>query len=111
MLSSVICFEDKERSELRKGDTGSRGPQGNVGAQGATGPQGATGSTGAVCFGTSSTPLQIPAIGYITNLNLQPNLAFTPMQTVIAYSNLTNDYMIDDYVEGDTGTYFIGQIE
>jgi hypothetical protein len=33
------------------------------------------------------------------------------MQTVIAYSNLTNDYMIDDYVEGDTGTYFIGQIE
>lgn len=96
---------------LGVGATGPQGPTGADGGIGATGSQGATGSTGAVSFGTSSTPLQIPAIGYVTSLNLQPNLAFTPMQTVIAYSNLTDNYMVDDYIEGDTGTYFIGQIE
>ena len=87
------------------GPTGATGPQGFPGIQGEIGP------TGPAYFGTSSTPLQIPSIGYIANLNLQPNLAFTPMQTVIAYSNLLQNYMIDDYVDGDDSRYFTGQVD
>jgi hypothetical protein len=122
------------------GPTGATGPQGFPGIEGATGPTGSTGTitkikiytggptgatgpqgfpgiegpigpTGPAYFGTSSTPLQIPTIGYVANLNLQPNLAFTPMQTVIAYSNLLENYMIDDYVEGDDSRYFTGQVD
>jgi hypothetical protein len=122
------------------GPTGATGPQGFPGIEGATGPTGSTGTitkikiytggptgatgpqgfpgiegpigpTGPAYFGTSSTPLQIPDIGYIANLNLQPNLAFTPMQTVIAYSNLLENYMIDDYVEGNDSRYFTGQVD
>jgi len=87
------------------GPTGATGPQGFPGIQGEIGP------TGPAYFGTSSTPLQIPNVGYVANLNLQPNLAFTPMQTVIAYSNLLQNYMIDDYVEGDDSRYFTGQVD
>ena len=122
------------------GPTGATGPQGFPGIEGATGPTGSTGTitkikiytggptgatgpqgfpgiegplgpTGPAYFGTSSTPLQIPTIGYVANLNLQPNLAFTPMQTVIAYSNLLENYMIDDYVEGNDSRYFTGQVD
>jgi hypothetical protein len=99
--------------------TSSTGPQGNTGPQGFqgyTGPQGFQGYTGPQGLAdrysaTSSTPLQIPEAGYIANLVTQTSLAYTPGQSVLIYNTLTENYMDDDYVEGDSSISFIGQID
>jgi hypothetical protein len=82
---------------------------GQIGPQGAgtTGPQGLADRYSA----TSSTPLQIPEAGYIANLVTQTSLAYTPGQSVFIYNTLTENYMDDDYVEGDSSISFIGQID
>jgi hypothetical protein len=76
-------------------------------AQGATGPQGFADRYSA----TSSTPLQVPDAGYVANLVTQTSLAYTPGQSVLVYNTLTENYMIDDYVEGDSSISFIGLVD
>jgi hypothetical protein len=82
---------------------GQIGPQG----AGATGPQGFADRYSA----TSSTPLQVPDVGYVANLVTQTSLAYTPGQSVLVYNTLTENYMEDDYVEEDSSILFIGQID
>jgi hypothetical protein len=116
------------------GATGATGPQGipgpigptgasgsitsvyitTPGATGATGPQGIpgpVGEAGTKFLGTSSTPLQIPLEGYVVTLDTQLSLGFTPMQTVLVYNGLYDNYLVDDYTEGSSATYFSGQID
>lgn len=88
------------------------GKNGIIGIDGATGSVGATGSADRYT-GTSSTPLQVPALEQYVTLQTQPNLSFTVLQDVIAVG-LTAAYVfeyVDDYVEGDTAKYFIGQVD
>ena len=102
-----------------QGYTGPQGFQGYTGPQGFqgyTGPQGFQGYTGPQGLAdkysaTSSTPLQVPDAGYIANLVTQTSLAYTPGQTVLVYNTLTENYMIDDYVEGDSSIAFIAQVD
>jgi hypothetical protein len=82
---------------------GQIGPQG----AGATGPQGLADRYSA----TSSTPLQIPDAGFVANLLTQTSLAYTPGQSVLIYNTLTENYMVDDYVEGDSSIAFTAQID
>jgi len=91
---------------------GQIGPQGSggTGPQGNTGPQGFQGSA-ARYSATSSTPLQVPDFGYVANLVTQTNLSYTPGQTVLVYNTLTENYMDDDYVEGDLSIAFIAQVD
>ena len=91
---------------------GQIGPQGSsvTGPQGNTGPQGFQGSA-ARYSATSSTPLQVPDFGYVANLVTQTSLSYTPGQTVLVYNTLTENYMDDDYVEGDSSIAFIAQID
>ena len=88
---------------------GQIGPQGS----GVTGPQGNTGPQGSAArySATSSTPLQVPDFGYVANLVTQTSLSYTPGQTVLVYNTLTENYMDDDYVEGDSSIAFIAQID
>ena len=62
-------------------------------------------------LGTSSTQLQVPDTGSVINLTTQPKLTFSSMQSVLVYANLVNNYMIDDYVEGDYSSLFIGSVD
>jgi hypothetical protein len=62
-------------------------------------------------LGTSSTEFQVPDVGVVVNLTTQPKLTFTPMQSLLVYANLINNYMVDDYVEGDYSSLFIGSID
>ena len=102
-----------------RGSTGSDGSVTSVyittpGATGATGPQGIpgpVGEAGSKFLGTSSTPLQIPLEGYVVTLDTQLSLGFTPMQTVLVYNGLYDNYLVDDYTEGSSATYFSGQID
>jgi hypothetical protein len=88
----------------------------NLNLIGQLGPQGLIGGTGSQGLAdrysaTSSTPLQIPEAGYVANLVTQTNLAYTPGQSVLVYNTLTENYMVDDYVEEDSSILFIGQID
>jgi len=60
---------------------------------------------------TSSTALQIPDIGQSVFLSVPPKMSWTPMQSLLVYSNLVDNYMVDDYVEGDSSAYFIGNVD
>ena len=59
-------------------------------------------------FATSSTTFEIPILDQVINLTTQPDLAYTPVQNVVIYSELPNLY--DSEYEVD-GAYFIGQID
>jgi len=80
------------------------------GSQGSTGPQGFQGLADRYSA-TSSTPLQVPDAGYVANLVTQTSLAYTPGQSVLVYNTLTENYMDDEYVEGDSSIAFIGMID
>jgi hypothetical protein len=60
---------------------------------------------------TSSTALQIPDVGENVTLSVPPKMSWTPMQNLLVYANLIDNYMIDDYVEGDSSAYFIGNVD
>ena len=62
-------------------------------------------------IGTSSTDLQVPNTGSVVSLKTQRKLTFAPMQSVLVYSNLVQNYMDDDYVEGDYPSFFIGSVD
>jgi hypothetical protein len=62
-------------------------------------------------LGTSSTELQVPNTGTVVNLKTQRKLTFAPMQSLLVYSNLVQNYMVDDYVEGDYPSFFIGSVD
>ena len=102
-----------------QGDIGPQGFQGFQGFQGDIGPQGYQGYTGPQGFqgladrysATSSTPLQVPDAGYVTNLVTQTSLAYTPGQSVLVYNTLTENYMVDEYVQGDSSILFIAQVD
>lgn len=99
--------------------TSSTGPQGNTGPQGFqgySGPQGFQGLTGPQGFSarysaTSSTPLQVPNPGFVTNLVTQTSLSYTPGQTVLVYNLLSENYVDDEYVVEDSSILFIGQVD
>jgi hypothetical protein len=59
--------------------------------------------------GTSSTPLQLPETGYVVNLQTQNRLGFEQGQSLIVYSVINNNYMIDDYVDDDS-SLFVGEV-
>ena len=102
-----------------QGDIGPQGFQGFQGFQGDIGTQGFQGYTGPQGFqgladrysATSSTPLQVPDAGYIANLVTQTSLAYTPGQSVLVYNTLTENYMVDEYVQGDSSILFIAQVD
>jgi hypothetical protein len=60
---------------------------------------------------TSSTALQIPDVGENVTLSVPPKMSWTPMQNLLVYANLIDNYMIDDYVEGDSSAYFIANVD
>ena len=78
-----------------------------VGPSGPQGPQGVTGSADKY-FATSSTTFETPVIGQVIDLLTQPDLAYTPVQSVVVYSEFPNFYDIDYEVEG---SYFVGIID
>ena len=59
-------------------------------------------------FATSSTTFETPVIGQVIDLLTQPDLAYTPVQSVVVYSEFPNFYDIDYEVEG---SYFVGIID
>ena len=59
--------------------------------------------------GTSSTPLQLPETGYVVNLQTQNRLGFEQGQSLIVYSVINNNYMIDDYADDDS-SLFVGEV-
>ena len=61
-------------------------------------------------YGTSSTPLQLPQVGYVVNLTTQKRLSYRPMQELLCYDIGYQNYMIDDYVD-DSGTFFTGTVD
>jgi hypothetical protein len=90
--------------------TSGTGPQGFQGFQGNTGPQGFQGFA-ARYSATSSTPLQVPNPGFVTNLVTQTSLSYTPGQTVLVYNLLSENYVDDEYVVEDSSILFIGQVD
>lgn len=60
---------------------------------------------------TSSTALQIPDVGENVTLSVPPKMSWTPMQNLLVYANLIDNYMVDDYVEGDSSAYFIANVD
>lgn len=60
---------------------------------------------------TSSTPLQVPNVGQNVVVSVPPGMSWTPMQNLIAYASLYNNYMVDDYVEEDTSAYFVASVD
>jgi hypothetical protein len=60
---------------------------------------------------TSSTALQIPDIGENVILSVPSKMSWTPMQSLLVYANLIDNYMVDDYVEGDSSAYFIASVD
>ena len=60
---------------------------------------------------TSSTSLQVPNIGQYVIMTVPPKMSWTPMQSLLVYSNLVDNYMVDDYVDDDTAAYFIANVD
>jgi hypothetical protein len=60
---------------------------------------------------TSSTALQIPDVGENVTLSVPPKMSWIPMQNLLLYANLIDNYMVDDYVEGDSSAYFIANVD
>ena len=60
---------------------------------------------------TSSTPLQVPQVGFPISLDVNRYLSLTPMQSVMVFNTLFNNYMVDNYVEGDESIGFSGRID
>lgn len=60
---------------------------------------------------TSSTALQIPDVGQNVILSVPSKMSWTPMQSLLIYANLIDNYMVDDYVEGDSSAYFIASVD
>ena len=54
--------------------------------------------------GTSSTELQIPQEGFVTNIYTQDRLGFKQGQSLLVYNTIENLYAADDYVD-DSGAY------
>ena len=61
-------------------------------------------------IGTSSTLMTIPSIGHYREFVVQKNLGFVAGQSVIAYSQMPNNYHDDEYLDDDDG-YFVGKID
>lgn len=59
--------------------------------------------------GTSSTELQLPQEGYISQVQTQDRLGFKQGQSLIVYNIIENIYAVDDYVD-DAGAFFVGEV-
>lgn len=67
-------------------------------------------------YATSSTPLQVPFVGFnspspIVKMDVTKYLSLTQMQSLLVYNRLVNNYMDDDYVEGDSSILFTGKVD
>jgi len=60
---------------------------------------------------TSSTPLQIREAGFSVTMSVDKYLSITPMQSLLVYNTLVNNYMVDDYEVGDSSIFFTGQVD
>ena len=86
---------------------GQTGPQGD---QGLIGPTGSTGVSD-IYRGTSSTTIVVPDTGYPIQFVTQPNLSYSPGQSVIVYNSAPDLYVDDDYSDDSTSAYMIGEID
>ena len=92
-----------------QGNQGDQGIQGIKGDQGIQGIQGIKGATGAGYYGTSTTEFTIPEIGYMREIQTQPNLGFTSDQWIIITSN--TEYGEGEYYEEFGSPMFYGLVD
>ena len=98
-----------------QGNIGGTGPQGNIGGtgpQGNIGDIGPQGMNGDLYYGTSSTTLAIPDVGYVVNIQFPNNLAYSIGQNVIIANTMESYYADPDYDDDDYQSgFFEGQVE
>ena len=92
-----------------QGNQGDQGIQGIKGDQGIQGIQGIKGVTGSGYYGTSTTEFTIPEIGYMREIQTQPNLGFTSDQWIIITSN--TEYGEGEYYEEFGSPMFYGLVD
>jgi hypothetical protein len=93
------------------GANGSDGVQGPTGLQGPIG-QGVTGTSGDIYFATFSGVYTIPDVGYLLELALPSNLAYSSGQYVIVYNDIDSFWVEDDYDDDSTYSSKIeGEVE